>query len=75
MPPAAEQVFLDTDILIDFSQDRPEAVETRYELCISVIVAMELYVGVRSKKELANLDTFLLGFKISFLNKSISEQD
>lgn len=76
----AEQVFIDTDILIDFSQDQSEAVQTiaelekNYELCISVIVAMELYAGGRSKKELANIDTFLSGFKISFLPKDISEQ-
>jgi hypothetical protein len=76
----AEQVFLDTDILIDFSQDHTEAVQTiaqlekNYELCISVIVAMELYAGGRSKKELAKIDTFLEDFKISFLTKNISEQ-
>jgi|SRR5699024_4363733 len=76
----AEQVFIDTDILIDFSQDRPEAVQTiaqlekNYELHISVIVAMELYTGGRSKKELANIDSFLSGFEISFLTKRISEQ-
>jgi|SRR5690625_2733470 len=76
----ADQVFLDTDILIDFSQDHSNAVQTiaqlekNYEFCISVIVAMKLYAGARSKKELANIDTFLSDFKISFLTKSISEQ-
>ncbi len=76
----AEQVFIDTDILIDFSQDQSEAVqvmaelEKNYELSISVIGAMELYAGGRSKKELANIDTFLSDFKISFSTKNISEQ-
>jgi predicted nucleic acid-binding protein len=76
----AKQIFIDTDILIDFSRDQPEAVQTirqlenNYELYISVIVAMELYAGGRSKKELANIDTFLSDFKVSFLTKNISEQ-
>lgn len=35
---------------------------------------MELYVGGRSKKELADIDAFLSGFKISYLTKSISKQ-
>jgi predicted nucleic acid-binding protein len=76
----AQQVFLDTDILIDFSQDQSEAVETLaqleeyYEFNISVIVAMELYAGARSKKEMANIDSLLSDFKISFLTQGISEQ-
>lgn len=65
----SQQVFIDTDILIDFAQDQPEAVETiaqlekSYAFCISVIVAMELYAGCRSKKDLAKIDTFLLDFE------------
>lgn len=76
----AEQVFFDTDILIDFSQDQSEAVQTiaklekEYDFCISVIVAMELYAGIRSKEDLTGVDSFLSDFRISFLTKSISEQ-
>jgi predicted nucleic acid-binding protein len=76
----AQPVFIDTDILIDFSQDQSEAVETiselenNYQFCVSVIVAMELYAGIRSKKDLAGIDNFLSDFQISFLTKSISEQ-
>lgn len=43
----ANQILIDTDILIDFSQDQPDTVQTlaqlerNYEFCISVIMAME----------------------------------
>ncbi len=76
----SQQVFIDTDILIDFGQDNSEAVQTiaelerNYDFCISVIVAMELYTGCRSKKDLANLDAFLSDFEIIFINKNISKQ-
>jgi predicted nucleic acid-binding protein len=76
----AEKIFIDTDILIDFSQDQSEAVQTiaqlkkDYDFCVSVIVAMELYAGIRSKRDLATGDSFLSDFRISFLTKSISEQ-
>jgi len=76
----SQHVFIDTDILIDFGQDKTEAVQTiaelekNYDFCISVIVAMELYTGCRSKKDLANLDTFLSDFEINFINKNISKQ-
>jgi predicted nucleic acid-binding protein len=76
----AEKIFIATDILIDFSQDQSEAVQTiaqlekDYDFCVSVIVAMELYAGIRSKKDLATVDSFLSDFRISFLTKSISEQ-
>ncbi len=52
----AEKIFIATDILIDFSQDQSEAVQTiaqlekDYDFCVSVIVAMELYAGIRSKR-------------------------
>jgi len=76
----AEQVFIDTDVLIDFGQDQTEAVETmahleeNYELNVSVIVAMELYAGIRSKKDMRTVEGFLSDFSISFLTTAISEQ-
>ena len=57
-PIMAEQVVVDTDILIDFGLDKADAVETmalleqKYEMSVSVITAMELYTGCRSKKTL-----------------------
>jgi predicted nucleic acid-binding protein len=76
----SQQVFIDTDILIDFGQNNAEAVQTiaelerNYDFFVSVIVAMELYTGCRSKKDLANLDVFLSDFEIIFINKNISKQ-
>lgn len=75
-----QQVFIDTDILTDFGQDQQDAVHTiaqlerRHYLCISFIVAMELYTGCRSKKDLTNLDSFLSDFEIVFISKNISKQ-
>ncbi|MEI8307537.1 MAG: type II toxin-antitoxin system VapC family toxin [Chloroflexales bacterium] len=61
-------LLLDTDILIDYLRDRPEAVayidNLDDTLCISVITAAELYAGVREGAERAKLDTFLLAFVI-----------
>ena len=54
----AQSVVIDTDILIDFGLDRDEAVkamaalEEKYQLNISVITAMELYSGCRSKRDI-----------------------
>jgi len=47
----AQPVIVDTDILIDFGLDRPDAVQTMAKLeensiiTVSVITAMELYAG------------------------------
>jgi len=74
------RLFIDTDILIDFSQDKNNAVETiaelekEFDFCISVIVAMELYAGCRSKQELAKIESFLSGFEIVFITTNISKQ-
>jgi len=54
----AQPVVIDTDIMIDFGLDRDEAVQTmvtleeNYQLNISVITAMELYSGCRSKRDI-----------------------
>ena len=53
-----QQILIDTDILIDFGLDRFEALRTLealeldFSLSVSVITAMELYAGCRSKKRL-----------------------
>lgn len=65
----AKSVIVDTDILINFSLDRPDAVQTmaileeNYSITVSVITAMELYAGCRSKKDLN-----LWGFAIEAKN-------
>ncbi len=74
----AKQVVIDTDILIDFGLDKDDAVksistlEENYELTISVITAMELYSGCRSKRDLKKVDLLIADLNIHFVSKSIS---
>lgn len=69
-------LLLDTDILIDYLRDRPEAVayidNLNEDLCISVITAAELYAGVREGAERAKLDTFLLAFLVIPIDAEIA---
>jgi hypothetical protein len=71
-------VVIDTDILIDISHKADKAIsyleslETNYQLAISLITQMELFVGCRNKQELAVLDKFLKRFQIIKLNEPIS---
>ncbi|HAC15781.1 MAG TPA: VapC toxin family PIN domain ribonuclease [Bacteroidetes bacterium] len=75
----AELVLIDTDILIDFSFDKADAIQTladlesKFLLSISVITAMELYCGCRSKKDLKKVDELLADLHIEFVSKSMSE--
>lgn len=76
----AQPIILDTDILIDFSLDRPEAVQTmasleeRYIISVSVITAMELYTGCRSKRDLKKVDNLIKDKELHFITKIISEK-
>jgi predicted nucleic acid-binding protein len=76
----AQPVIVDTDILIDFGLDRPDAVQTmakleeNYTITVSVITAMELYAGCRSKKDLKKVDELLSGINIEFVTKAVSEK-
>ncbi len=69
-------LLLDTDILIDYLRNRPEAVtyldSLDEDLEISVITAAELYAGVREGAERAKLDTFLLAFVVIPLDSAIA---
>ena len=76
----AQPVIVDTDILIDFGLDRPDAVQTmakleeNYTITVSVITAMELYAGCRSKKDLKKVDELLSGIQIELVTKTVSEK-
>jgi tRNA(fMet)-specific endonuclease VapC len=76
----AQPVIVDTDILIDFGLDRSDAVQTmakleeNYILTVSVITAMELYAGCRSKKDLKKVDELLSGINIELVTKTVSEK-
>lgn len=75
----AQLVIIDTDILIDFSLDRSDAVttvadlENQFILNISVITAMELYAGCRSKKDLNRVDELISDIHIEFVTKPSSQ--
>lgn len=71
----AEPVVIDTDILIDFGLDNVDAVETmgllekNYQLTTSVISAMELYSGCRSKRDLKKVEELIIDLRILFCIK------
>lgn len=75
----AQQVLIDTDVLIDFGQNNSVAVQTmatleqRFEMCASIIVAMELYAGCRSKEDLRGIDDLLGNLKLYHITKQISQ--
>jgi len=76
----AQLVVIDTDVLIDFGLDREDAVtslailEKNHQLTTSVISAMELYSGCRSKRDVKKVEEFLTDLRILFVSKSISER-
>jgi len=76
----AQLVIIDTDILIDFSLDRSDAVNTmadledQFILNIRVITAMELYAGCRGKKDLNKVEELISDIHIEFVTKPISQQ-
>ena len=75
----AQPVIIDTDIFIDFSLDRSDATQTlalledQFILSVSVITAMELYSGCRSKKDLKKVDELLSDIYVEFVSESISK--
>jgi predicted nucleic acid-binding protein len=68
----------DSDVLIDVSRNRPEAIDYVDTLpdpwMISQVTAMELLVGARDKREVAYLDAFLSSYPIVPLSASIGER-
>ncbi len=76
----AQPVVIDTDILIDFGRDRKDAVQTmavlekNYQLTASVITAMELYSGCRSKRDIKKVEKLIADLLIQLVSKSVSER-
>src|SRR4029453_3401411 len=64
----ATPLLIDTDVLIDYLRDYPEAlsyVEVQQErFLISVVTVAEVYAGVREGEERARLEQFLRAFEI-----------
>lgn len=75
----AQPVIIDTDIFIDFSLDRSDATQTlalledQFILSVSVITAMELYSGCRSKRDLKRVDELINDIYVEFVSESISK--
>lgn len=76
----AQQLIIDTDILIDAGRAVEVAVmRLEFEaqtltLTISVVTQMELIVGCRNLMELQALEQFLRRFEIVQLNEAVSDR-
>jgi predicted nucleic acid-binding protein len=59
----ADRLLLDTDVLIDYLRDQPDAVayveSLTTPLLVSAITVAELYAGVRDDTERSTLDSFV----------------
>ena len=76
--PAAGLLVVDTDVLIDYLRDRPQAVAflegTEQTLAVSAITVAELYVGVREGEERGRLDAFVAAFDVLGLDRQAAVQ-
>jgi len=74
----ATQLLIDTDVLIDYLRDYPEAVRyveaCQERLLVSVVTVAELYAGVREGEERARLERFLQAFEIIPLDRRLAVQ-
>ena len=74
----ATPLLIDTDVLIDYLRDYPDAVsyvEAQQErLLISVVTVAELYAGVREGEERSRLERFLRAFEILPLDQRLAVQ-
>ncbi len=75
----AKGFLVDTDILIDISRNKPQAIDffddlshANLPIFVSVISAMELMVGARNKKEVKEIENFLAGYHLLVLTDDIS---
>lgn len=70
--------LLDSDVLIDVSRGRPQAIDYIDALpdtwMISQVTAMELLVGAKDKREIAYLDIFLSAYPIVPLSDSVGRR-
>jgi predicted nucleic acid-binding protein len=69
-------LLIDTDVIIDYLRDRPEAVsylESLTEtLLTSAVTIAELYAGVRDGAERDALDSFIQAFEIVAVDEEIA---
>ena len=69
-------LLIDTDVIIDYLRDRPEAVSYLENLTdfllISAVTVAELYAGVRDGAERTALDSFIQAFEIVAVDEEIA---
>ena len=76
----ADQLLLDTTVLVDYLRDSDVAVKYLEEmgaedhLLISAVTVAELYAVVRDGRELARLESLLSAFDIVPLDRAIAEK-
>jgi predicted nucleic acid-binding protein len=74
------EALVDTDVLIDFSRGRSEAIEllrlleAKCTVRVSDISHMELMVGARDKRELAAIENSLGRFALTPITEDISRR-
>ena len=75
---APQLLMVDTDVLIDYLRDQPEAVAflegTEQPLATSVITIAELYAGVRDGEERQRLDAFVEAFDVLALDREPAQR-
>lgn len=75
----AAVVLIDTDVLIDVARGVTransvlQALSEESSLAMSVITQMELVVGCRDKRELAELGQFVTAFRVFNLSPQVSD--
>jgi predicted nucleic acid-binding protein len=71
-------LVIDTDVLIDYLRDQPQAVSflegLEQPLAASVVSVAELYVGVREGEERQRLDAFVSAFEALPLERELAVQ-
>lgn len=72
------RVLIDTDVLIDYLRDQPEAASylesLTDDLLISAMTVAELYAGVRDGAERTALDSFVQAFEVIPVSEKIAIQ-
>ena len=78
VPEPGGMLVIDTDVLIDYLRDQPDAVAflegTEQSLAVSVVSIAELYVGVREGEEQQRLDAFVSAFEALPLDRKAGVQ-
>jgi len=76
MPPPTLALLIDSDVLIDYLRDKPEAVAfidgLTNPLFLSTINVAELYAGVRDGAERTKLEHFILAFTVLPIDQTIA---